>query len=246
MSAKRCDKPITITFYKNDVLSTIAKCILEIIPYYDDIILSDVSKVIMEMSNRIDNSEHFKYNGFGRPTLCMTEEDFKKWLWDSLFEIKEFRNLNLTYEERENGVDVDDENRFGITFTSMYDSRTEESWKKDFIDLDAVRQNIMYELKKHYKDEDCFLCDHDGQDSLECLTCTNNPKFGNHYSHTNRPFGRDIERWCAVGCTYSRAICCYDCDRKDTCEDRCCGSYFTEDKITCDAIVHRSDCNAKQ
>ena len=106
MNCKRCDRPIKITFYKNDVLSIIAKCILEIIPYYDDTLMSDVSKVIVEMSNKIDNSEHFKYNGFERPTLCMTEEEFKKWLWDSLFEIKEFRNLNLTYEERENGVDV--------------------------------------------------------------------------------------------------------------------------------------------
>ena len=62
--------------------------------------------------------------------------------------IKEFRELNLTWQEYEAGVDVDSPDREeGIAFTSMYDVKSSEDWyTKDFIDLDAFVQDVVYSV----------------------------------------------------------------------------------------------------
>ena len=69
-----------------------------------------------------------------------------------MFSIPEFLDWNLSEVEIENGVKVDDEGRDGFVFTSIYDARDENSWKTDFIDLNAFVQNAVYMIKRTQTD----------------------------------------------------------------------------------------------
>ena len=74
--------------------------------------------------------------------------DLYKFVDELMKNIKEFRELNLTWQEYEAGVDVDSPDRDeGIVFTSMYDVKSSEDWyTKDFIDLDAFVQDVVYSV----------------------------------------------------------------------------------------------------
>lgn len=75
-------------------------------------------------------------------------DDLYKFIDELMKNIKEFRELNLTWKEYETGIDVDSPDReIGIVFTSRYDTRSSEDWyTKDFIDLDAFVQDVVYTL----------------------------------------------------------------------------------------------------
>lgn len=246
MNGKRFRQPHKCDFYKNDILSTVSKEIIQICPNYYEDLLRDIVTLLVKLSNKIDNCSDLRKNTFGRSYIYMTQTDFIKWLKCSLLSIPEFLNLNLSYNERSKGVSAQDKGRRTIVFTSIYDKTTEDSWKDDFIDLDAVLQNIECSLLNDYAEfTTCILCRHcsDGlQNSftaLECLTCQHNPRFTDNYTSRNKPFGNDFSHWCQSSCPNQRSICCWDCNKKDSCNDRCCGSYFTENKITCEGLVER-------
>ena len=61
---------------------------------------------------------------------------------DLLFSIPEWQEWNLTLNEYEKGIKVDDEIRPQFGFTSAYDKETGDSWKNDFVDLDAFVRNV--------------------------------------------------------------------------------------------------------
>ena len=56
---------------------------------------------------------------------------------DIINQYPEFRDLNLSQNEIDAGISVDDPSRPKFTFTSAYDVYPEDYWKDDFIDLAA-------------------------------------------------------------------------------------------------------------
>ena len=110
-------------------------------------------------------------------------DDFKKKLKEFLFEIKEFRQLNISKKLKDAGVeDIDDERNSGIKFSTRYDVNTEDERYTDFVDLDACVQNIVFSVDRIIQfDEDCFLCKYAKEyGSMEpgdprCDTCICNP-----------------------------------------------------------------------
>jgi hypothetical protein len=73
--------------------------------------------------------------------------DLLAWLSQYLMEIPAIRRLNVTLREWENGegdIDVDDESRSGIYFSSRYSPP--KGPLDDFVDLDAYVRNVCHEL----------------------------------------------------------------------------------------------------
>ena len=109
--------------------------------------------------------------------------DFRKKLKEFLFEIKEFRQLNISKKLKDAGVeDINDDRNKGYRFSTRYDVDTEDERYTDFIDLDACLQNIVCSVDRIIQfDEDCFLCKYAKEyGSMEpadprCDTCICNP-----------------------------------------------------------------------
>lgn len=154
------------------------------------------------------------------------------WLKDILFAIPEFQELNLSQVEFENGVKVGDGSRAKFNFTSRYDVYNSESWKSDFVDLDAFVRNAcnmlfaVMELEK-----DCFGCVHQDDNNSstlacgnddECKTCSVNPNLKDNFKCSRRPRGKYTFA-CKYDCFKNRYICCEECDEKEACYHRCDG-----------------------
>lgn len=156
--------------------------------------------------------------------LHMSAEVFNEWLTSMLKSCSEFCNLNLSQNECDKGISVDDESRAEFAFTSMYDVETADSWKDDFIDLDAAIHNIYNCIITAHEESDCFLCDHsDDKDVCKCCKL-NYANYTNYYEHANKP--HDTSKyggWCKVSCPKGVAVCCKDCTEFDKCslEDKC-------------------------
>lgn len=111
--------------------------------------------------------------------------DFENKLREFLFNIKEFRQLNISKKLKDAGVeDIDDKRNSGIKFSTRYDIDTEDEKYTDFVDLDACIQNIAYSINRIVQfNEDCFLCKYaKDYGSMEpgdtiCNTCVCNPNF---------------------------------------------------------------------
>lgn len=110
--------------------------------------------------------------------------DFKKKLKEFLFEIKEFRQLNISKKLKDAGVEnIDDERNSGIKFLTRLDVDTEDERYTDFVDLDACIQNIVFSVNRIIQfDENCFLCKYAKEygsmkpGDSRCDTCICNPK----------------------------------------------------------------------
>ena len=112
-------------------------------PRKADIIMKHVnSRIDSVFDIPIKRDPEFKIRDFE------DSNDLYKFVDELMKNIKEFRELNLTWQEYEAGVDVDNPDREdGIVFTSMYDVKSSEDWyTKDFIDLDAFVQDVVYSL----------------------------------------------------------------------------------------------------
>ena len=93
-----------------------------------------MKKFIDKMISRDDNIEVI--NG-GCYIISATGEDLTDIIYSELTSIKEFREWNLTSLEYEHGVDPDDD-------------RDNEWWRKsekDFVDLEAFKQNVYCALR---------------------------------------------------------------------------------------------------
>lgn len=136
-----------------------------------------------------------------------------------MFSIPEFEELNLSQLEYNNGVKVNDENRFKYSFSSAYDIYDKDSWKSDFIDLDAFVRNVVIELIDRMESkDDCFCCVNDR--SSACKVCINNPKYKNNYECCRNPKGKH-KFACKYDCYRNYYICCEECNHKETCEHKC-------------------------
>ena len=97
-------------------------------------------ETIMQKLRDIFRSEAYNDNEYYNVTI--EPDNLYDWLKDKLFSIPEFQELNLTQEEYEKGISVDDESRPKYCLTTRYDVYDSESWKRDFIDLNAFVQNV--------------------------------------------------------------------------------------------------------
>lgn len=238
----------THKFLWTDIRKTLAKEIMYLTPYIDEQRMKEFSNIMLYLQEQIKYNPKLEWNSFmGDYQLRMTEQEMWDWLHDTLFKCTDYQNLNLSYNEREAGIDVDDESRPKITFHTRYDVITEESWKDDFIDLDAVIQNVMSVLcPVHIVDENCIelkscdFCEHFNKESNECLNCRNNKKLKDNFVLVQTPEMEETNKrykerkWCKESCYQQYDICCYECDKKDKCPERCCKSFFTnEEDIRC-------------
>lgn len=144
--------------------------------------------------------------------------------------IPEFQELNLTQNEYEAGIKVDDENRAKFKVTTSYDKNNADSWRNDFIDLDAFIQNVNRRLLDIIDiDRDCFLCIHHDESSgstldcgsgEKCKSCCRNPNLTNNFECGRQPKGKYTFA-CKFDCPKNRYICCEECGDKDTCDFVC-------------------------
>lgn len=178
------------------------------------------------MSHVIENAEQACVDVVNNRHLFMTHTEFSDWLTDMLKSCPDFCNLNLSQNEVDSGVSVDDESRPKYAFTSVYNVETEDSWKNDFIDLDAAIRNIYDCIIAAHEETDCFLCDH--KETEMCHYCIlhykNSEDYKNLYEYANKP--HDTSKyggWCAASCPKGVAVCCQDCTEFDRCnlEDKC-------------------------
>lgn len=151
-----------------------------------------------------------------------TYEFIKKLLMD----IPEFVELNLSEIEFTKNISVDDKNRSKFSFVSAYDKASPDSWKRDFIDLDAFIRNVHYKLQGiSVSDQDCFCCKHDDgvKDKDICKACTVNPNLEYNYECCRAPKG-DYTFACKFDCKRHCYICCEECtSKKESCNDVCDG-----------------------
>jgi hypothetical protein len=108
-------------------------------PRNADLIMSKVKRKFRE------NAEN--YNEFYFIDL-EPEATIMKYLTNLLMGIEEFKDLNLSQVEVENNVEVEDPNRSKFGFVSSMDKYDANSWKFDFIDLDAFIRSVCNELTK--------------------------------------------------------------------------------------------------
>jgi hypothetical protein len=164
---------------------------------------------------------------------CLEIEEAKthEYVHNLLMGIPEFIELNLTQIEFEKNISVDDENRPKYAFTSRYDVETPDSWKHDFVDLDAFTRNVHRRLLTLMEmEQDCFCCKHRAQsgvaDSDICRTCLVNPNLKYNYEGSRCPKG-DYTFSCRYDCPAHYQICCEECKRKDSCPNVCDGNSDT-------------------
>lgn len=158
-----------------------------------------------------------------------------------LKEIPEFNELNLTQNEIDKGITLDDD-RPSFQFTSRYDKKDENSWRDDFIDLDAFIQNLVFHLNQRLDlNNDCFLCinqDESSENTLssgqsdKCKTCKINPNFTNNYETCRQPKGK-YTMACNFDCYKAKYICCIECDDKDNCTHKCDSTPDKCNNVTC-------------
>lgn len=126
----------------DDIVKAVAGCIYYLAPNnkprnMETIMMAFVDKLkAHRYVNRVCPSTHVRYY------LDGTRSEVMRVIREVLFDILEFRQLNLSERECLMGVDVDNEaERQSIAFVSRYGDPLEGT-DDDFIDLDAVIQNI--------------------------------------------------------------------------------------------------------
>ena len=105
--------------------------------------------------------------------LRIEEDEIYQFIRDCLFGCKEFQNLNLSQEEVDKGILVDDENRPKWVVSGASDGTHLKSYY-EFIDLDACIRNIHMALWQIFTDDDLFeskvfLCKKNEKGELELL-----------------------------------------------------------------------------
>lgn len=185
------------------------------------------AEIIMQKVRDAFREEAYNDNEFY--TLQVEENGLYDYLKDLLMGIPEFVELNLTQVEFDGGISVDDGSRGKYSFTSRYDKHTSESWKHDFIDLDAFIGNVRRRLINIMNmDQDCFCCKHEGKckDIEPCRDCMVRPDLKNNLEYDRRPKGK-FTFSCKFDCYRNYQICCEECKKKESCDKVCDGKSET-------------------
>lgn len=176
-------------------------------------------EVIMQKVQETFREQAFNDNEYYSIRIPVKDDGLKKYLHNLLFSIDEFKELNLSQNEYDNGVDVEDDSRPKFHFTSSHDVYNSESWKEDIVDLDAFVQNVTRDIKIAQDiEEDCFGCVHENTEV--CNKCMVNEKLTNLYEAERKPKGR-FTMACKYDCFRSFYICCKECSQKDKCPNKC-------------------------
>ena len=137
--------------------------------------------------------------------------------------IPEIRALNLSMVEREAGiVDPDDTRRSGkYRVTTIYDKTDKDTWKTDFIDLDALVGNLSNEFESVGK----YYEYHIGIVKEEIMR-TRKKRYPKGSRRT----------CCAMDCLVGKYVCCVECMSKDTCAFSCseCDRYQSCSHLLCE------------
>lgn len=219
MENKLRDKNVILT--EGDLMFVIAGQLYAQAPNHTprkaDVILTKVNNKFREDCLTDYGDWHYKY---------IEEKKIYDYIYKLLFSIPEFEELNLSLKEYEKGINVNDESGPKFNLYTAYDIKTEESWKDDFIDLDAFVNNVVHELyKRREKDSsDCYFCIH--KDTNLCEECKLNRNITVKYEGNRIPKG-SYRTACKFDCPVGNYICCDECSKKDTCEQRCPGKLET-------------------
>ena len=139
--------------------------------------------------------------------------------------IPEIRALNLSMVEREAGiVDPDDIRRSGkYRVTTMYDKIDKDTWKTDFIDLDALVGNLSSEFASVGE---------------YCTGVVGEEIIQTRKKHYPRGSGRTC---CAMDCPMGKYVCCVECKLKDTCSLSCsdCDRYQSCSHLLCETYTKK-------
>jgi hypothetical protein len=161
------------------------------------------------------------YNDNEWYAVDIPREDVYKYIKTLLMGIPEFVDLNLSQVEFDKNISVDDESRPKYSFTSRYDVETPETWRRDFIDLDAFIRNVHNRLLTLMEvEQDCFCCKHTKTE--RCDTCLVNPILKYNFECSKSPKGKYTFA-CKYDCPAHCYICCEECDKKDFCANKCDG-----------------------
>lgn len=124
------------------IVKAVAGCIYEIAPNYKP---RNIEAIIAALTKKLKEHEDIEYICSSTDVfyyLHSSRTEIMRIIHDVLFDILEFRQLNLSDREYLMGVDVDGDNRKNVmNFVTRYGNPLEGT-DDDFIDLDAVIQNI--------------------------------------------------------------------------------------------------------
>src|SRR6266567_1806850 len=132
MSAKNAPKPQqnTMVVLKTDFIAEVIKWGIKQNPFKGQ--LPRKTEVVMEKLNKL------------LPEFIETT-NMRAFVSETIEQVPEIRDWNLSQVELERGVKVDDENRPSFAFTRRYDQPKPEY---DFIDIDALKQNVTRSLER--------------------------------------------------------------------------------------------------
>jgi len=178
------------------------------------------SEIIMQKVRDFFRNDAYNDNEFY--SLRIPESEVYNYLKNIMMSIPEFVDLNLSQIEFDKKISVNDENRPKYAFYTRYDKNDSETWKRDFVDLDAFIRNVhrrLYTIMD--SDQDCFCCKK--QKSEDCKTCLVNPDLKYNYECSRKPKGKYTFS-CKFDCKMQCQICCEECTKKDTCNFVCDGN----------------------
>lgn len=108
----------------------------------------NIETIMNKFYNELMSDSDIRYLNFSKDFLYfdLSIDEMGVKIENKLNNIQEFRDLNLSQNEIDAGITVDDPNRPKYNIISAYDSRDENYWKDDFIDLNAAIRNIERDL----------------------------------------------------------------------------------------------------
>lgn len=236
---KRSDLRFCIT--KRELVSNMAYVITDMAPdnrpYQMDTILSKIVDKIAELENNpvemtgesgktsIVQAKFDSFLGDVRIAvfsesvipLCIIAFKLAHYFVNS---IPEIRALNLSMVEREAGIVDPDDIRRSVKYraTTMYDKIDKDTWKTDFIDLDALVGNLSSEFESVGE------------------YCTGVVKEEIIQTRKKRYPRAGVRTCCAMDCPVGKYVCCVECMSKDTCAFSCsdCDRYQSCSHLLCE------------
>lgn len=214
----------TITINERDLMFVVAGQLYDQAPNREPRQSSLIMYKVREAFRKVAANDNEWY------TISIEDKDVYNWIKELLFSIEEFRQLNLTQDEYDAGLrDPDSEERAKYKIVTAYDKKDKNSWRSDFIDLDAFVRNVcnkLYFIQSF--DQDCFLCIHQPKnsstlspgDSEICNKCSINPNLTMNYKSSRKPRGKYTFA-CKYDCIYGKYICCEECDKREKCKYKC-------------------------
>lgn len=146
MKNKFLDYDIVQTFGDWEIVYQLAGAITSMAPSFKPRNFQEIIDAFVRKFQESDRVEQ----GIESYLITCSYNDLLNILKDILMQIPEFKALNLSTDEYNAGVNVDDPNRGKFCLISRY---TLQDSSNDFIDLDACIQNVVNGL---YRDNEIF------------------------------------------------------------------------------------------